>query len=86
MEQTVTCLSIVQKFIQLQPKILRLFKKVLFRKYFKIFFSKYHEKNGINGHIYDSSADYDAIDVYEILDICKYLMRKNDIAYNVWFY
>ena len=44
------------------------------------------KKSGINGHIYDSSADYDVIDVYEILDICKYLMRKNDIAYNVWFY
>ena len=38
------------------------------------------KKSGINGHIYDSSADYDVIDVYEILDICKYLMRKNDIA------
>ena len=30
-------------------------------------------------------VDYDAIDVGDIWDIHKYLMRKNDIVENVWF-
>ena len=34
------------------------------------------KKNGFNGHIYDFSVDYDAIDVDDILDIHKYLMKK----------
>ena len=37
------------------------------------------KKTGFNGHIYDFSVDYDAIDVDNILDIHKYLMKKNDI-------
>ena len=45
------------------------------------------KKSGINGHIYDSSADYDVIDVYEVLDICKYLMRKkwHSIKHSIGF-
>ena len=39
------------------------------------------KKTGFNGHIYDFSLDYDAIDVDDILDIHKYLMRKNDIVW-----
>ena len=38
------------------------------------------KKTGFNGHIYDFSVDYDAIDVDNILDIHKYLMKKNDIV------
>ena len=41
------------------------------------------KKTGFNGHIYDLSVDYDAIAVDDILDIHKYLMRKNDILWNV---
>ena len=38
------------------------------------------KKTGFNGYFYDFSVDYDAIDVYDILDIHKYLMEKNDIV------
>ena len=38
------------------------------------------KKTGFNGYVYDFSADYDATDVDEIVDIHKYLMKKNDIV------
>ena len=34
---------------------------------------------GLNGYVYDFNVDYDAIAVDDILDIPKYLMKKNDI-------
>ena len=44
---------------------------------------------GFNGYVYDFSVDYDAIAVDDILDIHKYLMKKNKIIIwykHVWFY
>ena len=38
------------------------------------------KKTGLNGYVSDFSVDYDAIAVNDILDIHKYLMRKNDIV------
>ena len=38
------------------------------------------KKTGLNGHVYDFSVDYDAIAVYDILDIHNYLLKKNDIV------
>ena len=38
------------------------------------------KRTGFNGYVYDFSADYDAIAVDGILDICSYLMKKNDIV------
>ena len=38
------------------------------------------KKAGFNGYIYDFSVDYDSTDVDGILDIHKYLMKKNDIV------
>ena len=35
---------------------------------------------GFNGYVYDFSIDYDAITVDDILDIYKYLMKKNNIV------
>ena len=35
------------------------------------------KKPGFNGYVYDLSVDYDATDVDDIKDICKYLMKKN---------
>ena len=32
---------------------------------------------GFNGYVYDFSVDYDAIAVDDVLDIHKYLMKKN---------
>ena len=37
------------------------------------------KKTGFNGYIYDFSIDYNAITVSDILDIHKYLMKKNGI-------
>ena len=37
------------------------------------------KKTGLNGYVYDFSVDYDAIVVYDILDIRKYLMEKNNV-------
>ena len=38
------------------------------------------KKTGLNGYFYDFSVDYDAISVDDIVDIYKYLMKKNDIV------
>ena len=37
------------------------------------------KKTGFNGYFYDFNDDYDATDVDDILDIQKYLMKKNNI-------
>ena len=34
---------------------------------------------GLNGYVYDSSVDYDAVAADVILDIHKYLMKKNNM-------
>ena len=36
------------------------------------------KNTGLNEYIYDFSADYDAITVDDILDMDKYLMKKNN--------
>ena len=38
------------------------------------------KKTELNGYVYDFSVDYDATDVDDIVDIHKYLMKKNDIV------
>ena len=38
------------------------------------------KKTGLDGYVYDFSADYVAITVDDILDIHNYLMKKNDIV------
>ena len=38
------------------------------------------KKTGFNGYIYDFSLDYDSVAVDDILDIHKYLMKKNGIV------
>ena len=37
------------------------------------------KKTELNGYAYDFSADYDAVAVDDILDVHKYLMKKNNI-------
>ena len=37
------------------------------------------KKTGLNGYVYDFSVDYDAFAVYDILDINKHLLKKNNI-------
>ena len=38
------------------------------------------KKAGLKGYVYDFSVDYNAIAVADILDIHKYLMKKNEIV------
>ena len=38
------------------------------------------KKTKFNGYTYDFSVDYNAIDVDDIKNIHKYLMKKNDIV------
>ena len=38
------------------------------------------KKTGLNGYVYDFSVDFDAIAVDDILDIHKYLIKKNGIV------
>ena len=37
------------------------------------------KRTEFNGYVYDFSVDYDAIAVSDILDIHKYLTKKNNI-------
>ena len=48
-------------------------------KIWKKFSVDYMKKTGFYGCFYDFSIDYDAIAVDDILDIPKYLMKKNNI-------
>ena len=45
----------------------------------KEFFEASTKKTGLNRYVYDFSVDYDAIAVANILDIHKYLIKKNEI-------
>ena len=38
------------------------------------------KKTGFNSYIYDFSVDYNSIDVNDIKNIHKYLMKKNNIV------
>ena len=42
------------------------------------------KRTELNGYVDDFSVDYDAIAVDDILDIHKYLMKKNNIVQNIW--
>ena len=37
------------------------------------------KKTGFNGYVYNFSVDYDAIEVDDVLEIHKYLMKKNNL-------
>ena len=38
------------------------------------------KRNGFDGYVYDFGVEYDAIAVDDILDIHKYLMKKNNMT------
>ena len=38
------------------------------------------QKTRLKGYVYDFSVDYDAIVVFNIFDLHKYLMKKNGIV------
>ena len=74
MEQIVTYLSMVQKFINLNKKILRLWHYL--GNISKDQSTNNMKKIGFNGYVYDVSADYDTTDIDDIKDIHKYLIKK----------
>ena len=37
------------------------------------------KNTGLNGCVYDFSVDYDFVPVNDILEICKYLLKTNNI-------
>ena len=37
------------------------------------------KNTGLNGYVYDFSVDDGFVPVNDILDICKYLLKKNNI-------
>ena len=39
------------------------------------------KRTGLTGYVYDFSLDYEAIEVDDIKNIHKYLMKKNDIVW-----
>ena len=41
---------------------------------------KKEKKTGFNGYVYDFSTDYNAFAISDILDIHKYLIKKNGIV------
>ena len=43
-------------------------------------FSSNMNKTGFNGRIYYFTVDFDTINIEDIKDIHKYLMKKNDIV------
>ena len=52
----------------------------MLRKYFTaINIQKKKKKTGLNGYAYDFSADYNIIDTSNIVNIHKYLIKKNMI-------
>ena len=55
-------------------------KHSVLRKSFKIFLANNVIKTGLNGYVYDFSADYGAFAVDDILNIHKYFMKKNNIV------
>ena len=77
MEQTVTYLSMVQKFINLQQKIQKLihttYAQVIFQKDFS---ASNIKKTRFNGYVYDFSIDHNPSSTDSIKDVRKYLMKK----------
>ena len=55
-------------------------KHFVLRKSFKFFLANNVIKTGLNGYVYDFSADYGAFAVDDILNIHKYFMKKNNIV------
>ena len=51
---------------------------IMLRKYFKRMVSRYYKKKtALRRYVSHFSVDYEAISVDDILDIHKYLMKKN---------
>ena len=82
MGQTVIYLLMVQKFVNPIQKILELQQlhyAATLGNISKDFSVDDIKKVGLNGYVYDFSADYGTTAVDDILDIHKYLMKTNNM-------
>ena len=81
MEKIVIYLSMLQKFTNLRQKDSEIVATSRCLGHIsKEWPADNMKKTGFNGYVYDFSVDYDATDVDDILDIHKYLMKKNNIV------
>ena len=81
MEKTVICLLMLEKFINLKAKDSEIVATPLYLgNVSKDRTVDNMKKTGLNGYVYDFTADYDAIVVDDILDNHKYLMKKNNMT------
>ena len=79
MEQTVICLSMGRKFINLKRNILKIVATPLcLGNISKDWSVDKMKKAGLNGYVYGFSVDYVAITIDDILGIPNYLMKKNN--------
>ena len=80
MEQTVIYLLMVKKIHKFRAKDCEFVAAPLcLGNISKTFCVDNMKKTGLNEYVYDFSVDYNAITVDDILDIHKYLMKKNDM-------
>ena len=80
MKQIVIYLLTVQRLLNLKQQILK-FQHIHYAQETCQDWSQDNmKKTGFSGYIYDFSADYNAIAVSDILDIHKYLTKKNRIV------
>ena len=70
----------VNRFVNLKQKILKLSQLHYVWKTFRDFSLDNMKKTGLYGCVYEFSTDYDAIAIDKTLDIHKYLMEKNDVV------
>ena len=52
---------------------------IVFKKILKKKKKKKKKKKGLNQYVYDFSVDSKIVDYSNIINICKYLMKKHDI-------
>ena len=77
MEQTVIYLIMVQKLLNVKQKILKLLQTSYVQEISEDLSVDNIKNTGLNGYVYDFMVDCDAIADDDILDIPRYLMKKN---------
>ena len=77
MEQTVIYLIMVQKLLNVKQKILKLLQTSYVQEISEDLSVDNIKNTGLNGYVYDFMVDCDAIADDDILDIHRYLMKKN---------
>ena len=77
MEQTVIYLIMVQKLLNVKQQILKLLQTSYVQEISEDLSVVNIKNTGLNGYVYDFMVDCDAIADDDILDIHRYLMKKN---------